>query len=44
MLTLLLINLEVCVVIHVFGNVIVDILPSLSPLCVSPWDDKDGKM
>lgn len=35
---------EVCMVICVFGNVIVGILLSINPICASYWDDKDGKI
>lgn len=35
---------EVCLVVSVFGNVIVDILPSINPMCVFHWDDKDEEI
>lgn len=35
---------EVCLVVCVFGNVIVGILPSINPMCAFHWDDRDEEI
>lgn len=35
---------EVCLVVCVFGDVIVGILPSINPMCAFYWDDRDEEI